>query len=100
MSATQVPFHTYLLPCEKPVISIFKSLASNLTKLEVKTDLFEKNLKVIEVNQCFKKAEDESVNISTLKKYNMSVFAKSNGSPATAKFWSFNATNVNKWPDT
>lgn len=65
MSAAEVPYHTYTPQSEKPVFSILKGLASNVSTLEVKTDLLEKKLKVIEVKQFVKKVTDEDGNISS-----------------------------------
>lgn len=55
MSAAQVPYHTYTPDNEKPVTSILKGLATNVSESEVKADLIDKNIKVLEVKQFVKK---------------------------------------------
>ena len=59
MCVAEVPYHTYTPQSEKPIFSILKGLASNVSELEVKSDLLEKNLKVIDVKQFIKKETDE-----------------------------------------
>lgn len=67
ITTAQVPFHTYTPENEKPVTTILKGLASNISEEEVKTDLLEKHLKVIEVNQFVKKVIDQDNKIIDVK---------------------------------
>lgn len=59
ITAAQIPYHTYTPESEKPVTSILKGLAPNITEEKVKNALIENQLKVIEVKQFIKKVVGE-----------------------------------------
>lgn len=67
IAAAQIPYHTYTPDSEKPVTSILKGLASNITEDEVKNDLKENHLKVIEVKQFIKKVLKDDNTVISIK---------------------------------
>lgn len=58
ITAAHVPYYTHTPISEKSVISSLRGLASNITEEDVKTDLTEKNVKIVEMKQFVKKVAD------------------------------------------
>lgn len=67
ISAAMVSYHTYTPESEKPIRSILKGLASNITEDEVKADLMEKNLRITEVKQFIKKVAEQNGQVTEVK---------------------------------